>query len=445
VKAGRPQDGRRRERPRAPAQGQTQGHSLAEGLALAARVIGDVLRGASLNAALAGIREDRVGLRAAAQDLSYKALRAYGRVNALADRLTEKPVADGALYGLLLAALAELMSRPATAYAVVHQAVEAASLLDRARARGLINAVLRRYLREGQALLDRITATDEGRYCHPQWWIERLKAHYPDRFEPVLEQANLHPPMTLRVNVRKNSVAACLERLGAAGINATPLGGEAIRLARPQRVESLPGFVEGEISVQDAGAQHAPRLLDVRDGMSVLDACAAPGGKAAHILERSSCELLAVDASPERVRRIDGTLARLGLKAEVKIGDSLRPESYTGGRMFERILLDAPCTASGVVRRHPDIKWLRRETDIASFAARQALLLDALWRVLAADGKLLYVTCSVFPEENRLQADTFLARHADAQALPVDGIPGGQILPQADTDGFFYALLYKRP
>jgi 16S rRNA (cytosine967-C5)-methyltransferase len=176
----------------------------------------------------------------------------------------------------------------------------------------------------------------------------------------------------------------------------------------------------------------------------VLDACAAPGGKAAHLLERFQCNLLAVDSSPERVRRIHDTLKRLGLEARVTTGDSLRPESYAKGGLFERILLDAPCTASGVVRRHPDIKWLRRESDVQSFAKAQQALLEALWRVLATNGKLLYVTCSVFPEENRLQADAFLARHADALRLDVKGIPAGQLLPGPDTDGFFYALFEKR-
>jgi 16S rRNA (cytosine967-C5)-methyltransferase len=249
--------------------------------------------------------------------------------------------------------------------------------------------------------------------------------------------------MTLRVNVRKTSAQAYQARLVAAGIEARPLWSEAVMLGRPQRVETLPGFAEGEVSVQDAGAQHVPRLLELRPGMHVLDACAAPGGKAAHVLECCDCRLLAVDASAERARRIAQNFSRLGLSGEVRVGDSLHPESYAGGEAFERIVLDVPCTASGVVRRHPDIKWLRREADIAAFAGMQQRLLESLWRVLAHDGKLLYVTCSVFPEENRQQVDAFLARHAEARALPVEGIDDGQLLPCAESDGFYYALLKK--
>jgi len=418
-------------------------HSLAESFALAARIISQVLGGASLTAALATQREDRAALRAAAQDLSYKALRAYGRVNALADRLTGRPLEDRPLYALLLAALAELVSGPGSAHSVVHQAVEAASLLERARARGLVNAVLRRYLREAEGLLQAVDSSEEGRYCHPRWWIGRLRAAYPGAYQEVLVRGNAHPPMTLRVNVRKTTTKGYLARLSEAGISARALWGEAIMLERPQRVDTLPGFAEGEASVQDAGAQHVPRLLDVHAGMRVLDACAAPGGKAAHLLERFDCRLMAVDSSRERVQRIAENLSRLGLRGEVRVGDSLRPESYSGGAPFERIVLDVPCTASGVVRRHPDIKWLRRESDIASFARTQQALLESLWRVLAPDGKLLYVTCSVFPEENRLQIEGFLARHAEARVLPVEGTEGGQILPGAESDGFYYALLQK--
>jgi 16S rRNA (cytosine967-C5)-methyltransferase len=241
------------------------------------------------------------------------------------------------------------------------------------------------------------------------------------------------------------------------------LGGEAVLLAKPCRVERLPGFADGEVSVQDAGAQRAAPLLEVREGMRVLDACAAPGGKAGHILELSRCELLAVDADAARARRIRENLSRLGLAAEIVVGDCREPERFWKGRPFDRILLDAPCSASGVVRRHPDIKWLRRKADVREFARVQAELLDALWRVLAPGGKLLYATCSVFPEENGGIVNGFLLDHPDAEALPLpgfapagagDGEDGaisvrgtmhleGQILPSADSDGFFYALLGK--
>jgi 16S rRNA (cytosine967-C5)-methyltransferase len=301
--------------------------------------------------------------------------------------------------------------------------------------------VLRRYQREAATLLADIGSTDSGRYRHPGWWIERVRAEYPQDWQSILEQGNTHPPMTLRVNARRTSVAAYLARLEGAGIAARGLGDAAVMLERALPVEALPGFAEGDVSVQDWGAQRTATLLDVRDGMSVLDACAAPGGKAAHILETSDCRLTAVDLSGDRVSRVSQGLSRLGLVAEVKVADSARPETFAEGRLFDRVLIDAPCTASGVVRRHPDIKWLRRESDIASFAATQARLLDALWRVLAPDGKLLYVTCSVFPEENRLGLDAFLARHADARVLPTPG--AGQILPSPMSDGFYYAVVAK--
>jgi len=302
-------------------------------------------------------------------------------------------------------------------------------------------------------LLPEIDATEPGRYRHPQWWIDALRAAYPHAWEAALLESNRHPPMVLRVNRRRLPASAYLEKLERAGIPARALGEEAMLLEKPCRVERLPGFAAGEVSVQDAGAQRAAPLLDVRDGMRVLDACAAPGGKTGHLLELARCELLAVDADRERARRIAENLSRLGLAAKIVVGDCREPESFSEGRTFDRILLDAPCSASGVVRRHPDIKWLRRRTDASGFAHTQAELLEASWRVLAADGKLLYATCSVFPEENREQVSAFLLRHPEAVMLPLSGLAGwgegaqpssgGQILPSAYSDGFFYALLEK--
>ena len=214
-------------------------------------------------------------------------------------------------------------------------------------------------------------------------------------------------------------------------------------LERPCRIDSLPGFAEGEVSVQDKGAQAAAPLLDVKPGMRVLDACAAPGGKAAHLLELEECELLAIDISRERAVHIDENLTRLGLNGTVQVGDAVRPATFWDGRPFDRILVDVPCSASGVVRRHPDILWLRRESDIAGFAATQARMLEALWQLLVPGGTLLYATCSVFPEENGLQVRSFLGRHSEAFAMPLAGLSDGQILPGSDTDGFYYALLQK--
>jgi 16S rRNA (cytosine967-C5)-methyltransferase len=423
----------------------TQPHSLAESFSLAGEALGRVLAGESLNAALAQVkrRGGPPALNAAAQDLCYNALRDYGVVDTALERLLDKPLTDFPLRGLLLAALAELMARPQSAHAIVHQAVEAAQLAW-PRAKGLVNAVLRNFQRRAPALMPEIEATEPGRYRHPQWWIDALREVYPREWDTILLESNRHPPMTLRVNRRRLTAEAYLEKLHRAGIGARWLGAEAVLLDKPCRVELLPGFSAGEVSVQDAGAQRAALLLDVHDGMRVLDACAAPGGKTGHILELADCELVAVDADAARARRIAENLVRLRLAAKILVGDCREPEKFSDGRTFERILIDAPCSASGVVRRHPDIKWLRRASDIAEFARAQAAILEALWRVLAPGGKLLYATCSVFPEENTHRVSAFLAQQPQAAALPLSGLGGGQILPGAESDGFFYALLQNQ-
>ena len=438
--------------------------SLAEAFAAAAEVLRRVIEGESLNAAFAELRRASLErtLFAAAQDLCYNTLRGYGVIDVALERLLDKPLTDTRLRALLLAASAELVARPQAAHAVVHQAVEAAVSLGYSRAKGLVNAVLRSFQRRMQPLLREIEGTELGRYRHPQWWIDALRRAYPRDWEAVLLHSNRHPPMTLRVNCRRLSADAYIEKLRQSGFAARPLGGEAVLLEKPCRVDLLPGFGLGEVSVQDAGAQRAAHLLDVRDGMRVLDACAAPGGKTGHILELAGCDVLAVDSDGVRARQIAENLQRLQLSATIIVGDSREPSSFWGGEPFDRILLDAPCSASGVVRRHPDIRWQRRASDIPEFARKQSQLLDALWRVLGPGGKMLYATCSLFPEENADQMDAFLARHADAALLPLSGgtreghtegeqsqppsvaSTEGQFLTCADSDGFYYALLGKK-
>jgi 16S rRNA (cytosine967-C5)-methyltransferase len=249
--------------------------------------------------------------------------------------------------------------------------------------------------------------------------------------------------MGLRVNRCRASADEYLARLETAGMHARRAGECALVLERPVRVESLPGFAAGEVSVQDPGAQLAARYLDLSEGQRVLDACAAPGGKACHILELAGVDLLALDSDASRCERVRQNLARLGLTAQVQAADSARPEDWWDGRPFDRILADVPCTASGIARRHPDIKWLRRAGDPARFAGGQARILETLWRVLAPDGKLLYVTCSVFPEENATVVDAFCVRHPEARRLGLPGDAPAQLLPDADHDGFFFALLQK--
>lgn len=377
--------------------------------------------------------------------MSYGTLRFYFQLHAILDLLLQKPVQDAAVRALLLVALYQLQYSRSAEHAVVDHAVRAAEALKKPWAKGLVNAVLRNFLRQRISLLEQAAASEEGRYSHPQWWIDKLRRQYPDDWATLLETNNQHPPMTLRVNRRATSTEAYLDLLHRHGIEGRQVGENAILLDQPVPVDKLPGFGAGMASVQDAGAQFAARLLDIADGMRVLDACAAPGGKAAHLLELAKIELTALDSDPERLKKIEQTLQRLKLEAHCLAGNAARPEEWWDDQPFQRILADVPCSASGVVRRHPDIKWLRREADIAAFAAQQAEILDALWRVLGSGGKLLYATCSVFAEENQQQIAQFLVRHKDARCLPLS-LPtakDGQLTPNPQHDGFYYALLLK--
>jgi 16S rRNA (cytosine967-C5)-methyltransferase len=414
-----------------------QPKSLAEDLADASRVVARVAAGESLNAV-----RTQGSLRPAVLDLVYGTLRDYGRGDLLIEALAARRVPDPGLRALLLVSLRGLRTERA-AYAVVSQSVEAAGRLRLAMAKGFVNAVLRNYLRRREVLEAQVDTSDIGRYCHPQWWVDRLRNQYPDRWAEILDAGNQHPPMTLRVNVRRTSLRRYLEALAARQIEARQVGPVAVRLGTPLPVEDLPGFADGAVSVQDAGAQLAAPLLAPVSGQRVLDACAAPGGKSAHLLELADVELTALDIDGARLERVRTSLARLGLGANVVHGDATKPADWAGGRTFQRILLDAPCTASGVVRRYPDIKWLRREADIERFAALQRELLAALWQVLEPGGRLLYATCSVFGEENGAVVDWFLGRQPGAVRSAVPALGGGQLLPDAEHDGFYYALLEK--
>lgn len=405
----------------------------------AGAAVAQVRAGRSLSEALSGAEAD-ASLGAAVQDLAYGALRNLGLLDAILAELLHKPVKP-AVHAVLLAALYQLRARPQTSHTTVDQAVRAVARLEPA-AKGLANAVLRNYLREADALVARCNS-ETAHYSYPQWWIDRVRAAWPQQWESVLNAGNLHPPMTLRVNRRRLTPAQYLAKLGERGLAGEQLGAQAILLERPLPIESVPGFAAGEVSIQDAGAQLAAPLLDVRPGMRVLDACAAPGGKAGHILELADCVLTALDNDPARVPRIGDNLARLGFSARVVCGDCTSPAGWSDGGLFERILLDAPCTASGVVKRHPDIKWLRRDSDVSRLATSQGRMLDALWQLLAPGGKLLYATCSVFPQENAQTVASFLARCDGARRLPLAEPEGGQLLPDARHDGFFYALLEK--
>ncbi len=413
----------------------------------AARAVTNVLAGASLTAVLdATWRRNRqlsASERGAIQDICYGTLRHLGKLRAILDELATRPIATAELQSLLLAALYQLEYSEAAPYAVVDHAVECAEQFGGARVRPFVNAVLRNFQRRRDALLAHAMGSDEGRYSYASWWIDKIRRELGADAEAVLDAGNLHPPMTLRVNRRRVEPLAYLARLQEADLGARHLQNEALTLARPVPVERLPGFVEGDVSVQDAGAQLAARLLDVQDGMRVLDACAAPGGKTAHMLELADVDMTALDSDAVRLQRVRETLDRLGLVARLQAADAVNLDTWWDGKPFDRVLLDAPCSASGVVRRHPDIKWLRRAQDVGTFAEQQRRLLDALWKVLARGGKLLYATCSVFSEEDREITDDFAARHSDAHIL--GGMPGrdGLLLPDHEHDGFYYALLRK--
>ena len=413
---------------------------LAEPLRTAAEVIAGVLSGRAADSALAAAVPPGA-LRAATMELAYPTLRSFGRGDFLLGCLVERPLRAPTTRGLLLAALERLEARPDQAHTIVDQAVEAAAI-NRGRHKALVNGVLRSFLRRRDELLARADADDVARWRHPPWWIRRVQRDHPDRWEGILTAGNSRPPMTLRVNCRRISGADYVARLDADGIAASPHGDSAVRLDKPVPVERLPGFAEGLCSVQDFAAQAAAGLLDVAAGMRTLDACAAPGGKAAHLLERADLSLLALDADANRARRIEDNLRRLGLAADVRVADARALDTWWDGRPFDRILADVPCSASGVVRRHPDAKWLRRESDIAGFAATQAAIVDALWRTLVPGGKMLYATCSVFAEENARQVEAFVGRHADARLLTPVAARTLE-LPDAEHDGLYYALLEK--
>lgn len=407
-----------------------------------------VLGGRNLNQVLSAALLASPGLspqqRGALQDLSYGTLRFYGQLKRVLEQLLIKPLQDDSLRCLLLVALYQLQYSKAPSHAVVDHAVRAARKIN-AGASGLVNAVLRNFLRKQDALLATAAKSEEGRYSYPQWWIDALKLQYGERAEAVLLAGNLHPPMTLRLNCRRITPADYLELLAQKDILASLVAPDAVLLEHPVPVGKLPGFADGLVSVQDAGAQYAARLLDVSDGMRVLDACAAPGGKSTHLLELAQLDLVSLDKDEQRLERVRENLQRLQFSAQLQCGDAAQPQGWWDGKPFQRILADVPCSASGVVRRHPDIKWLRRREDIDGFAQQQLQILDALWQLLARDGKLLYVTCSVFARENQQVITEFLQQRNDARQLPLPApnLNEGQLLPNDQHDGFFYALLHK--
>jgi 16S rRNA (cytosine967-C5)-methyltransferase len=432
--------------------------ALSHLLAHTADMVQGVREGRSLTDLLARVPANA---RAGTQALAFEVLRRLGGAQAVRALVAPK-APPPAVDALLVSAIALLWTPPPgerAAYpdhTLVDQAVHAARQRTPA-ALAFVNAVLRRFVRERETLVAGAEHQPVGAFNHPLWWIERLKHDWPAQWQALLHEANRHPPMTLRVNARRSTAAAYVQRLAGQGQVAWAIGGQAVVLAQPCPVAQLPGFAEGEVSVQDAAAQRAAPLL-LGEGLSanarVLDACAAPGGKTAHLLELAELDLLALDSDPQRLLRVQDTLTRLRLTGRLQAGDARQAAAWWDGRPFDAILLDAPCSASGIVRRHPDIRWLRRPDDVAALARVQARMLDALWPLLAPGGRLLYATCSVFPAEGREQIDAFLQRLGSGAARLDPGSPG-HLLPLPDNaeagaahaqhvaDGFFYALIHK--
>jgi 16S rRNA (cytosine967-C5)-methyltransferase len=429
---------------------------LARLLGHAGDAIAAVRGGESLNVALARCPHEA---RPGTQALAFHALRWLGAAEVVRRKLAKKaPPAQ--VDALLLGALALLWPPGDSPYAdhvLVDQAVAAARKRAPASA-AFVNAVLRRFIREREAIVAVALADPLARWNHPAWWLERLRQDWPDQWQSIADADNTHPPMTLRVNARRSTAAAYVTRLAEAGMEAKAGPGHAIHLLRPVPVTRLPGFADGDVSVQDAAAQRAAELLVARPlprGARVLDACAAPGGKTAQLLELADLDLLAIDRDAGRLVRVDETLARLGLHAATLAADAAEPSAWWDGRPFDAILLDAPCSASGIVRRHPDVRWLRRANDIGALVETQARLLDALWPLLAPGGRLLYCTCSLFRAEGQQQIDAFLQRRNDA-FVPASPPSPGHLLPlpdnrearpapapSASADGFFLTLIEK--
>jgi len=400
-------------------------------------------------------------LRPGVQALAFAVWRNLGRAMALRDALAAKtpPAAVDALLCVTLALCWDMDSAVYDEFTLVNQTVEAVKRDPRTAGQAaFVNACLRRFLRERAQLVALTDALPQAQWNHPVWWIQRLQAEQPQRWQSILQASNVQAPLTLRVNLRKTSLAVFADALALAGMAAHTVAPATVYLERAVPVTRVPGYAQGWFSVQDAAAQRAAPLL--LDGLAlspqsrVLDACAAPGGKTGHLLEMTSAQVIALEQDPARVPRIHANLQRLGLQAQVLTGDAGEPAAWWDGQAFDAVLLDAPCTASGIVRRHPDVRWLRREADIAQLAQSQKRLLNALWPLLRVGGRLLYCTCSVFAREGPLQLQAFLARHSDARAMPADGSLWPQsaevdsiLLDNAahDHDGFFYGLLEKHP
>lgn len=421
--------------------------------AAAAQVLFQVVdKGQSLSMALPAAQQNiRPRDHALLQEICYGALRYLPRLESIANALMDNPLKgkQRVFHHLILVGIYQLSFMRIPAHAAVGETVEGAQDLKGPRLRGLINAVLRNYQRNQEQLDAQAVSHNAGKYGHPSWLLKLLQNAYPQQWEAIVEANNSKAPMWLRVNHQHHDRDAYQALLNNENIDSSvhSQAEDALKLAAPCDVTKLPGFEKGWVSVQDAAAQLSLHYLQPQDGELILDCCAAPGGKTAHILERTQgSEVVAIDCDDTRLKRVHDNLKRLNLSAKVVCGDARYPQEWWQGSQFDRILLDAPCSATGVIRRHPDIKWLRRAEDIAALAELQREILDAMWQQLKPGGTLVYATCSITPQDNVLQVKDFLARTSDAQLVGSElDNPGRQILPgEEDMDGFYYAVLTKQ-
>lgn len=426
--------------------------------ATAARVIAEVvykkhsLNGV-LNTALPLLPETE---RSLCQQLCYGVLRWYPQLDAISQQLLSKPLKtkDGDIATLLLCGLYQLRDLRIPSHAALSETVNATKTLGKQWAKGLINASLRNYQRQHEDIEHLLQQNDSAKFAHPDWLVGRFQQDWPEQWQSLLNANNQQPPMMLRVNKLHTSRTAYLDELNKLDISARELSGcsEGLLLEKPRDVYQLPGFSEGDVSVQDGAAQYVAEQLDIKPSLRILDACAAPGGKTCHILEHGpDNEVIALDISANRLSQIQQNTDRLKLNATLIAADATEVEQWWDGQLFDRILIDAPCSGTGVIRRHPDIKLLRRPDDILALAEQQQHLLDTLWPLLKPDGILLYTTCSALKQENEQQIESFLQRHPDAQEKTLSPAPatrqtfGYQRLPgDNELDGFYYACLIHR-
>ena len=412
---------------------------------LAAESITAVAKGRNLQDVLAAIRAAHPKLTAqelgALQDIAYGCQRYLGSLKYMLAQMLKKPIGNPQLESLLLAAMYQLHYTRNAPHAVVNEAVESIAKIGRGQYRSFANAILRRFLREKEQLNVQCRRDDTAKYNFPGWWLDYMRQAYPKHWHNIVTAANGHPPLALRINRRHGNAEGYLEKLAAEGIAGKTLDEYAVILEEAVPVNRLPGFSDGLVSVQDFGAQQAAYILKPADGERILDACAAPGGKSGHILELANCSLTALDIDEGRLKRVADNLSRLGFQtASLHRADAADLSSWYDGNPFDAVLADVPCTASGVTKRNPDIKWLRRPADGGKTARQQETMLDNLWSVLKPGGRMLLATCSLFHEENDGQLQRFLRRHPDAACTE-----SLTLLPKHTQDGFYYALIRKQP